>query len=96
MLRNKLKNINEYINEGNNKSKNSSPNSSYVNTEELDSIRFFDKIIMEKHIFSKTKIPELSFEKIKLNYMKALNNKGYVWMKENKKANSVNKSESSS
>ena len=55
-----------------------------------------DKIIMEKHIFSKTKIPELSFEKIKLNYMKALNNKGYVWMKENKKANSVNKSESSS
>ena len=96
VLRNKLKNINEYINEGNNKSKNSSPNSSYVNTEELDSIRFFDKIIMEKHIFSKTKIPELSFEKIKLNYMKALNNKGYVWMKENKKANSVNKSESSS
>ena len=37
--------------------------SSYVNTEELESIRFFDKINMKKHSFYN--IPELSFQKIK-------------------------------
>ena len=39
--------------------------SSYVNTEELESIRFFDKIEMKKHSFMN--IPELSFQKIKLD-----------------------------
>ena len=38
---------------------------SSVNTEELDSIRFFDKIIMKKHSFSKANIPELELKKIK-------------------------------
>ena len=40
-------------------------NSSYVNTEELESIRFFDKIKMKKNSFSN--IPELSFQKIKID-----------------------------
>ena len=40
---------------------------SSVNTEELESIRFFDKIIMKKHSFSKANIPELEIKKIKLN-----------------------------
>ena len=39
---------------------------SSVNTEELESIRFFDKIIMKKHSFSKAKIPELQIKKINL------------------------------
>ena len=38
--------------------------SSYVNSEELESIRFFDKIKMKKNSFSN--IPELSFQKIKI------------------------------
>jgi hypothetical protein len=42
--------------------------SSYVNTEELESIRFFDKIEMKKHSFMN--IPELSFQKIKLDEFK--------------------------
>ena len=71
-----FENYNEYIDEGNSKSKNSSPTSSYVNTDELESIRFFDKIVMKKHSFSKSKIPELSLEKIKLNNMYGLNNNG--------------------
>ena len=71
-----FENYNEYIDEGNSKSKNSSPTSSYVNTDELESIRFFDKIVMKKHSFSKSKIPELSLEKIKLNNMYNLNNNG--------------------
>ena len=37
--------------------------SSYVNSEELESIRFFDKITMKRHSFYN--IPELSFQKIK-------------------------------
>ena len=41
-------------------------NDSSVNTEELESIRFFDKIIMKKHSFSKSKIPELEIKQIKL------------------------------
>ena len=40
----------------------SNKSSSSVNTEELESIRFFDKIIMKKH--SIINIPELSFQKI--------------------------------
>ena len=40
---------------------------SSVNSEELDSIRFFDKIIMKKHSFSKANIPELEIKQIKLN-----------------------------
>ena len=43
-------------------------NSSYVNTEELESIRFFDKIKMKKHSFSN--IPELSFQKLKIDKIK--------------------------
>ena len=39
--------------------------SSSVNTEELESIRFFDKIIMKKNSFSN--IPELSFKKLYKN-----------------------------
>ena len=39
--------------------------SSSVNTEELESIRFFDKIIMKKNTF--INIPELSFKKINKN-----------------------------
>jgi hypothetical protein len=39
--------------------------SSSVNSEELESIRFFDKIIMKKHSFMN--IPELSFQKIHIN-----------------------------
>ena len=39
--------------------------SSSVNSEELESIRFFDKIIMKKH--SIMNIPELSFQKIHIN-----------------------------
>ena len=42
--------------------------SSYVNTEELESIRFFDKIKMKKHSFSN--IPELSFQKLKIDKIK--------------------------
>ena len=39
--------------------------SSSVNTEELESIRFFDKIVMKKHSFSKANIPELEINQIK-------------------------------
>lgn len=39
---------------------------SSVNTEELESIRFFDKIIMKKHSFSKAHIPELEIKQIKM------------------------------
>ena len=39
---------------------------SSVNTEDLESIRFFDKIIMKKHSFSKAHIPELEIKQIKL------------------------------
>ena len=42
-----------------------SEDSSSVNSEELESIRFFDKIIMKKNSFSN--IPELSFKKINRN-----------------------------
>ena len=41
-------------------------NGSSVNSEELESIRFFDKIIMKKHSFSKANIPELEIKQIKL------------------------------
>ena len=40
---------------------------SSVNSEELESIRFFDKIIMKKHSFSKANIPELEIKQINLN-----------------------------
>ena len=43
-----------------------SEDSSSVNSEELESIRFFDKIIMKKHCFSKANIPELEIKQIKL------------------------------
>ncbi len=42
-----------------------SEDSSSVNSEELESIRFFDKIIMKKNSFSN--IPELSFKKLNRN-----------------------------
>ena len=45
--------------------KNEPTSSSYVDTEELESIRFFDKIIMKKHSFSKTNIPTLGIKYIK-------------------------------
>ena len=44
---------------------NENDDSSSVNSEELESIRFFDKIIMKKHSFSN--IPELSFKKLNKN-----------------------------
>ena len=44
---------------------NSLNDSSSVNSEELESIRFFDKIIMKKNSFSN--IPELSFKKLYKN-----------------------------
>ena len=59
------KNIENSADEQNNLSLS---NSSYVNTEELESIRFFDKIKMKKHSFSN--IPELSFQKIKIDINK--------------------------
>ena len=43
-----------------------SEDESSVNSEELESIRFFDKIIMKKHSFSKANIPELEIKQIKL------------------------------
>ena len=58
-------NISSDINEENSQNHSSS---SYVNTEELESIRFFDKIEMKKHSFMN--IPELSFQKIKLDEFK--------------------------
>jgi len=58
-------NISSDNNEENNQHLSSS---SYVNTEELESIRFFDKIEMKKHSFMN--IPELSFQKIKLDEFK--------------------------
>ena len=61
-LNNKNNNISSDNNEENSQSHSSS---SYVNTEELESIRFFDKIEMKKHSFMN--IPELSFQKIKLD-----------------------------
>ena len=59
------KNIENSADEQNNLSLS---NSSYVNTEELESIRFFDKIKMKKHSFSN--IHELSFQKIKIDINK--------------------------
>ena len=65
-------NGNDYIQEQNNENENddiyeNEENESSVNSEELESIRFFDKIIMKKHSFSKTHIPELEIKQIKLN-----------------------------
>ena len=61
-----INNLNEnkiLINENNdNEEKESS-----VNSEELESIRFFDKIIMKKLTFSKSYIPELEIKKILKN-----------------------------
>ena len=48
-----------------NSNSNEDDDSSSVNSEELESIRFFDKIIMKKNSFSN--IPELSFKKINKN-----------------------------
>lgn len=56
---------NENDNDNNNNS-NKSEDESSVNSEELESIRFFDKIIMKKHSFSKANIPELEIKQIKL------------------------------
>ena len=58
--------------------------SSYVNTEELESIRFFDKIKMKKNSF--TNIPELSFQKIKIEENK--NEILQIKQKNNAKTNS--------
>ena len=61
---NKINNNSNIISSTNNNDSLGSINnsSSSVNTEELESIRFFDKIIMKKHSF--LNIPELSFQKI--------------------------------
>ena len=73
-INNDLKQKNEELmktNDGNIKDKDESlktssiSESSSVNSEELESIRFFDKIIMKKNSFSN--IPELSFKKINKN-----------------------------
>ena len=73
---NKVNNIifengNDYIQEQNENENDDSyekeENESSVNSEELESIRFFDKIIMKKHSFSKAHIPELEIKQIKLN-----------------------------
>ena len=73
-LSSKLKNTsneNIKVNEDNSLNNNkdetivSHKSSSSVNSEELESIRFFDKIIMKKHSFMN--IPELSFQKIHIN-----------------------------
>ena len=52
-------------NSRNNKNENEATSSSYVDTEELESIRFFDKIVMKKHSFSKNNIPTLGIKYIK-------------------------------
>ena len=68
-----FENGNDYIQEQNeNENENDDSydkeeNESSVNSEELESIRFFDKIIMKKHSFSKAHIPELEIKQIKLN-----------------------------
>ena len=66
---NKLNNNSNIISSTNNNDSLGSINnsSSSVNTEELESIRFFDKIIMKKHSF--LNIPELSFQKINNLYI---------------------------
>ena len=50
----------------NDKNSHKSEDDSSVNSEELESIRFFDKIIMKKHSFSKANIPELEIKQINL------------------------------
>ena len=66
-----FENGNDYIQEQNENENDDSydkeENESSVNSEELESIRFFDKIIMKKHSFSKAHIPELEIKQIKLN-----------------------------
>ena len=61
----KLNNNNNISSDNNEENSQHLSSSSYVNTEELESIRFFDKIEMKKHSF--LNIPELSFQKIKLD-----------------------------
>ena len=58
-------NNNNISSDNNEENSQNASSSSYVNTEELESIRFFDKIEMKKHSF--LNIPELSFQKIKLD-----------------------------
>ena len=61
-------NQNNNLNEKRNQEKendNNDENESSINTEELESIRFFDKIIMKKLSFSKAHIPELQIKRIK-------------------------------
>ena len=70
---NVLNNENDEVNQEN-VVKGTSQSSSYVNTEELESIRFFDKIKMKKHSFSNSNIPKLSLDKIKLKNLEELNN----------------------
>ena len=98
-----INNLNEnkiLINENNdNEEKESS-----VNSEELESIRFFDKIIMKKLTFSKSYIPELEIKKILKNIndenqlnknnknLKNGNNKKNIRIRLRKKVNKVNKS----
>ena len=62
---------------------------SSVNTEELESIRFFDKIIMKKHSFSKANIPELEIKQIKL-LNDELNNKENIKINNKYKNNNNN------
>ena len=64
---NNIKVNNNIFENGNDDSYNKEENESSVNSEELESIRFFDKIIMKKHSFSKAHIPELEIKQIKLN-----------------------------
>ena len=59
-------NLTENVLNESNVVENDEEDESSVNTEELESIRFFDKIIMKKHSFSKNHIPELEIKNIKL------------------------------
>ncbi len=94
-------NINNKINNNiiNKEIENSLSNNS-INLEDLESIRFFDKILMNEQSFTKYKIPKLSFDFIHninnnhnnthtLNEFKLNNNKYFNNANKNKK-NSIN------
>jgi len=67
LLENRSKDESNFYNKDNVDNYEKSEEESSVNSEELESIRFFDKIIMKKHSFSKANIPELEIKQIKLN-----------------------------
>ena len=67
LLENRCKDESNFYDKDNVDNYEKSEEESSVNSEELESIRFFDKIIMKKHSFSKANIPELEIKQIKLN-----------------------------